>query len=185
MLEDMKYYLSLNLKDYENIGINFEINKFLLFLGIALCVATFVISRKRALLSDTVKQLFRHGATSEEGAKTLSELGLSGSSSIKRALSTDSQLRKMVSFVGEKKLSYEEYIALSKEKQKTADIPDFKTARFYIPEASLDRAKRVYNGYSASLLNTVLICIFLISVTACLIMLSPSIVEFVNSALAP
>lgn len=185
MLDDIRYYLSLNLKDYENIGIDFEINKFLLLAGIVLCVASFVINRKRALLSEMIKQLFRHGATSEEGAKTLGELGLSASRGIRRALSSDySQLRKMVSFVGERRLSYEEYIALSKKKQKTADTPDFKTARFYIPETSLDRAKRVYNGYSASLFNTVLICLFCISVTVCLIMLSPSIVAFVNSSLA-
>ena len=181
---DIKEYLSLNLKDFENIGIDFEINKFLVLVGLSLCIASFIISRRRALLCEMIKQLFRHGATSEEGAKTLGDLGLLGSRGIRRALISDSQMRKLVNFVGERNLSYEEYIALSREKKKTFDVPDFNTARFFVPEKSLDRAKHVYNTYSTSLIHTVLLCLLCISVTVCLIMLSPSIVALVNSSLA-
>ena len=180
---DIEEYLSLNLKDYENIGIDFEINKFLILVGLSLCVASFVISRRRALLCEMIKQLFRHGATSEDSAKTLVELGLLGSRGIRRALSSDSQMRRLVSFVGEKRLSYEEYVALSREKKKTLDVPDFNTARFYVPERSLDRAKHVYNTYSTSLFHTVLVCLLCISVTVCLVMLSPSIASLLNSSL--
>lgn len=184
MLDDIKEYLSLNLKDYENIGIDFEINKFLILVGLALCVASFVISRKRSLISEMIKQLFRHNSTSEQNAKTLKELGLIDSRGIKRSLSADSQLRKMVSFVGERKLSYEEFVALSKEKKKAVDVPDFETARFYIPDEALDRAKYVYNNYSSSLLHTVLLCVLCLSITACLILLSPSIVSLIDASLA-
>lgn len=184
MLDDINEYLSLNLKDYENIGIDFEVNKFLLILGISLCVASFVISRQRSIICEMIKQLFRHSATSKENAKTLGELGLIDSHAIKRSLSSDSQLRRLVSFVGERKLSYEEYVALSKAKKKTVDTPDFASARFYIPEASLDRAKHVYNNYSTSALHTVLLCLLCLAITVCLIMLSPSIISLVDASLA-
>ncbi len=183
MFDDIKEYLSLNLKDYENIGVDFEINKFLILLAIALSVASFVINLKRMMIFEMIKQLFRRGATSEENAKTLGELGLMDSRGIRRALSSDTQLRRLVSFVGERKISYEEYVALPKEKKKTAEVPDLKTARFYIPESSLDRAKYVYNSYNPSFLHTILLCLLYLSVTVCLIMLSPSIVSLIDASL--
>ena len=40
-------YLSVNLADYENIGVNFEISKFLLIVLIGLCISFFVIDWHR------------------------------------------------------------------------------------------------------------------------------------------
>ena len=182
MLDDIKEYLSLNLKDYESFGIDFEINKFFIIVAAALCVTSFIVNYKRSLISEMIKQLFRHNATSEDNAKTLTELGLSESCGIKRALSSDSQLRKMVAIVGEKKLSYEEYIALEKVKKKNALKPDFETARFYIPASSLDRAKHVYNTYNTSILRTLLVCVMLVAITVCIILLSPELLSLIDSA---
>ena len=54
---------------------DFEISKFLLIILAALCISFFVIDWHRGYMLLAVKKLFRHGATSEEGAKTLKELG--------------------------------------------------------------------------------------------------------------
>jgi len=183
MWENIKEFLSLNLRDYENIGINFNINLFILGLTAALCIASFITNYHRSIMVDMIKQLFRHNATSEDAAKTLSELGLAGSRGIKRALCGETQLRKMVSMLGEKKLSYEEYVALQKNKKKTAEAPNFDEARFYISESSLERAKRVYNSYDTSLLRTSLLCLLYFAVAVCIILASPEILTLINSAL--
>ena len=184
MLKDIKEYFSLNLNDYENIGINFEINKFLFLLTIGLCAMAFVVNYRRSLIIDTVRQLFRHNATDDANAKTLAELGLSGSRGIRKALVSDSQLRRMVAIVGEVRPTYEEYVESMKKKGKELPVTDLSTARIYIPEESLDRAKFVYNNYSTSLLKTILICVFIIAISVCLILLSPSILAAIDSAMA-
>ena len=91
MLSDVKEYLSVNLNDYKNIGINFEINKFILFCAIALCVVAFYVNYKRSLMVNTVKQLLRKNAIDEESAKTLVELKLDSSRGIKKAIFTSSE----------------------------------------------------------------------------------------------
>ena len=184
MFSDIKELLSLNLKDYENIGVDFEINKFLLFLAIGLCAASFVINYRRSLIIDTVKQLFRHNATGEENAKTLTELGLMSSSGIRKAVVSDSQLRKMIRVVGEVNPTYDEYLASTKRGGKKLPETDITTARIYIPDESLERAKFVYNTYSTSLLKTILLCVFIIAVTVCLILVSPSVITTVDSILS-
>ena len=49
MLDDIKEYLSLNLNDYGNININFEINKFILLFSS--CVRVYILRKadKRAV----------------------------------------------------------------------------------------------------------------------------------------
>lgn len=183
MLDKLKEYLSINLKDYDNIGIDLEINKFLVILCAALCVSFFIINYKRAIISETVKQLLRHGAVEESAAKTLKELGLDSNGAVRRALSSDTQLRRMVAFVGEVKLSYEEYVAMQKARKKP-DAPNLDEARLYVADGSLERAKHVYNSYNVSLLRTALLCVFCISVTVCLVLLSPELLTFIDSALA-
>ena len=185
MLGTVKEYFSINLKSYEKIGVNFEINKFLLLVAIGLCAVAFVVNYRRSLMIDTIKQLFRHGATEENAAKTLSELGLYGSRGIRKAVISDSQLRRMIRIVGETRPTYEEYVAsMKKSKGSAVSSVDISTARIYIPEEALERAKFVYNTYSTSLLKTALTCIFIIAVAVCLILLSPSLLSFIDSALA-
>lgn len=184
MFSDIKEYFSLNLKDYENIAVNFEINKFLVLVAIGLCAVAFVVNYRRSLIIDTVKQLFRYGATDEESAKTLAELGLSGSRGICKAVISDSQLRKMIAIVGEVRPSYEEYVEAMKKGKDDIPSTDLTTARIYIPSSSLERAKYVYNTYNTSLLKTFLSCVFILALTACLILLSPTLLSIINDALA-
>ena len=182
MLDDIYEYLSINLKSYENIGIDLEINKLLFLVAFALCAVFFVVNYKRSLISEAIRQLLRHGALSEDSAKTLGELGLSDSRGIRKELSGDSQLRRMVMIVGEKKLTYEEYVALQKQKKKP-DAPDLDTARIYIAPESLERAKFIYNNYNTSIMKTLLLCVFCLAISVCLMLLSPGLLSLINSSL--
>ena len=105
-----KNYLSLNLNEYENIGMNLPIVKLLLAVAVAFIVAIIIINYSKRNLYLMVKQLMRHGAMGEESAKTLSELKLNEIRGIKRALVNSSQMKSIVGTVGEEKLSYEEYL---------------------------------------------------------------------------
>ena len=179
MLDIIKEYLSVNLKDYESFDVDFEINKFLVILAVAMCVAFFVINYNHHIISQTIKQLFRHGAFSEDSAKTLSELRLADSCGIKKALLNNSQLRRMVAIVGEVKPTYDEYVAKNKKIVK----PNVDDARIYIRPESLDRAKQVFNTYNSSIFRTLLVCILCIAVTVCLILVMPEILSLFDSAI--
>ena len=111
-------YLSVNLADYENIGVNFEISKFLLIVLVGLCISFFVIDWHRGYMLLAVKKLFRHEAVDEASAKTLGELGLERSFSVRWALSRDTRLSKIVRRVGAVDYTYEEYIELMKQRKK-------------------------------------------------------------------
>ena len=183
MLDDVKEYLSVNLNEYENIGINFEINKFLLLCAAALCVAAFYVSYKHSIIVNTIKQLIRHNATDEESAKTLSELGLADSGGIRKAIFSSTRLRKMITVIGEVRPTYEEYVAAQKEKKKIATA-DPLAVRIYIPAEAMDRAKHVYNTYNTSLVRTLLACVMFIAFAVCLIFIMPELLVFINGALA-
>ena len=183
MLDDIKEYLSLNLNDYGNININFEINKFILLCAVAMCAFSFFISYKRSILADTVKQLLRHNATDEESAKTLGELGLADSRGIRNAIFTSAQLRRMITVVGECRPTYEEYVAAQKEKKKL-DEQDPLAVRIYIPEEAMDRARYVYNTYSSSVSHTLLACVMFISLAVCLILVMPELLTMIDNSLA-
>ena len=183
MLDDVKEYLSVNLNNYENIGINFEINKFILLCAVALCVVAFYVNYRRALMVNIVKQLLRKNAISEESAKTLAELRLDSSRGIKKAIFTSSQLRRLISIVGESRPTYEEYVAAQKEKKKI-DSPDPTAVRIYIKAESMDRAKHIYNTYNVSILNTSLACVLIIAFGVCLVLVMPELLTVINGALA-
>ena len=95
-------YISLNMKNYPNLGFDFEIVKVLLIAAVVLCVVFCVMDfhKKNAYL--IIKQLMRHEAKNPESAKTLSELSLSENRAVRRSLASSSQIRSVVGRVGEK-----------------------------------------------------------------------------------
>lgn len=107
-------YLCLNLKDY-GFGIDFEINKILIILFVGLCIACFFVNYNQSNLALVLRKLIRSGAIGESNAKTLSELGLSSSKPVKKLLlKSGGPMKSIISYVGEVKLTYEEYIANEK-----------------------------------------------------------------------
>ncbi len=183
MFEKIVYeYFFINLKDYPNINIDFEINVFLLILTVALSVCFFISTYYRHGMQRIMKQLARFGAKDEETAKTLGELGLGKAAVIKYALSRENRLTRIVGRVGEPKYTYEEYIELEKKK---GGIPrekiDFSTARFYIREEKIGEAKHIIETYGTSIVRTILYCVFFMALYVCIALLMPEILTGINA----
>lgn len=200
-----KDYICLNTKDYANIGFNFEIVKVLLITAVVLCVVFCMMDfhKKNAYL--LIKQLMRHEAKDPASAKTLSELGLAQNKSVRRAIATSSQIRSVVGRVGERELTYEEFLAIEKKKKensliykifkrkkKTDSEPateieekplDVDSIGLYIKQDRVDYASRIYNGADISVLRMVLRCVFVMAVAVCFTMLMPELLTLVNNIL--
>lgn len=207
-----KNYLSLNLNEYENIGMNLPIVKLLLAVAVAFIVAIIIINYSKRNLYLMVKQLMRHGAMGEESAKTLSELKLNEIRGIKRALVNSSQMKSIVGTVGEEKLSYEEYLEKKRairEAKKAEDKGgffkrvgsvilgffytkdealfseiDFSAARFYIKEEGKGRASKIYNSSEITPLRTAFTCVFIGLFFVGLMFAMPEALNWINSLLA-
>ena len=174
-----KYFL-INLKDYPNIGINLEINVLVLAFTLGVVFASFMINYHRGYTYFTVKRLLRHGALDEKGAKTLDELGIN-SLSVRFALSRSGQLSKLVRRVGETHYTYEEYVA--KKNTKEGKI-DFSTARFFLDETQLDRARHISEAEPPSLAKAILFAVMILAIGICLFLLMPEILTAINNFLA-
>lgn len=197
-------YLCLNMKDYPNIGFDFEIVKVLLVSAIVLCVVFCVMDfhKKNAYL--IIKQLMRHEARSSDSAKTLSELGLASSKPAKRALASP-QLRSVVGRIGEKKMTYEEFLENEKLKKKrmlakfgigkknaekgealeaNASSATNEDVRYYIMEERSAYASKIYNGADISVLRMILRCVLVMAIAVCFTMLMPELLSFANNIFA-
>ena len=183
MFEVLKKCFAINLNDYENINFDLEINKVILGAFCALMVGIVLLSIYRGTVRTVLMQLIRHGASAEENAKTLEELGLEKSRAVKQFLSGDNILTKMVSRVGEKKYSYKEYTELSKEEMRKTDKVDFSSARFYIKEEMKDRANVFVEKYVTSIPRTAASCVFVAIICICIIACMPEILNGINNLL--
>ena len=106
----IKNYFLVDLADYFDIGTSFYINVCVLAIFIAYVGVVLFTSYYRKAMYFSVKQLLRHGADSEESAKTLAEIGLGENRAVKRLLSREGQLTNVVCRVGEVRYTYEEYL---------------------------------------------------------------------------
>lgn len=179
-------YLSVNLADYENIGIDLEISKLLLLVLVGLCISFFVIDWHRGYMLLAMKKLFRHEALDEASAKTLEELGLSRSRSVKWALTHETRLSKIVKWVGKPEYTYEEYVELMKQKRKNrekeeTERPDLATAKFYICTERLDEAREIEQNYSSSVVKTALFSLMFVIIFVGITLIMPELLSFINS----
>ncbi len=199
-----KKYVLLNLSDYDSFrGFDFYITVFLWVLTAALCVGIFIMNHRKNNTVRVVKQLLRHGARTEDGAKSLPELGIKTSWVTKRLLSDGARMSRFVKRVGAKELTYEEYVASLKKKKKKKSqdeskkeasgenddlkksaAVDFSTARFYIPESSDNEAKRVLGKRESTLWQSALASVFCISLSVCLTFLLPVLLGLIDTILA-
>lgn len=181
MLDVLKRCFSINLNEYENININLEINKVILLAFCALAIGVVFLNVYRGNIRLCVSQLLRHGATDKDSAKTLTELGLADSKTVKFLLSRDTLLTKTVAALGEKKYTYEEYKALNKSERKTKI--DFTSEAFYIREGKTDRARDILEKYVTSSARTVTSCVLIAIVCICVIACMPGILNVINNLL--
>jgi len=182
--ELVELFLSINLKDYENLKLDFKINIFLIALFIGALIAIIISSIYRSTVYLTANRLLRKEAVGEESAMTLSELGIN-LWRVRYVLSGNSRLRDIISIKGELKPTYEEYIEQMKAKKTDSDKPNFDEAKFYIQPDKVDKAKEILLKSNTSTLNIVLSCVLLFIVTVTLIILMPEILSWLNGVLAP
>ena len=183
MLDKIKDYFSINLADYENINFSLEINKVILGSFIALTVGVIILNVQRGNMRLVIMQLTRHGATDKESAKTLTELGLNNSRTVKKLLSGKNALTSTVARVGETEYDYDTYVAMSKEEKKAAEHIDFTKAAFYIRPEKSDRAAFIRERYETSVLRVALFSVMLAIICGCVIVCMPGILETVNDLL--
>lgn len=180
MLDIFKKCFAINLGDYENIGINLEINVVVLGAFIAVILGVVFLNVYRGNLKLMIMQLTRHGATNEDGAKTLKELGLYDSRIIRRMLAGHNMLTQVVARVGATEYDYETYVKMSAQERKEAEKIDFDFARFYIKEGEINRAGFVIERYVVSLPRTLVTCVFIAILCGCVIAWMPGILNVVN-----
>ena len=160
-MESLKRFLLLDLADFENLGVPFPIGLVLTGVILAIIIATFVINYRKLYTTHLLRQLIRHGATSEECAKTLSELRAS-SFAIRHALMRGGKLTYIVKMQGAEDQTYEEYVAKAKEKGYREERIDFSTARFYIPEDKLELAEKTLEHPTDGWLSPIIISVALV-----------------------
>ena len=183
MYKVLKECFSINLNDYDNIGINLEINKVILGAFIALIVGVVFLNLYRGSIKLVLMQLTRHGAKNEEDAKTLSEIGLNNNKVVRWMLKRENLLTKIVGRKGEKKYEYEEYKALSNKERVEIEKFDIDTAEFYIKEEQSTLAAGAMERYGTSVQRTVMTCVFIALVSICVIACMPEILDVVNDLL--
>lgn len=173
----------LNLKDFENIGIDFYINIFLFGLAFCICIFSVLFEINRGAISLALKQIIRHGAVGEQNAKTLSDLGLINNKLIKYSLTRKTSLSRMISRVGAPYFTYEEYMKLPPSEKKKIGKFDIASAQFFIQESEVDNANKIYKSYSFSLGRVILFCLLVLLLYALLTVFSYEIICLINSAL--
>ena len=183
MYEFYKKFFLLNLKDYQNINIDFPITVLLFALSLAFVAVIIIVNFRRNRIELLIRQLKRRDAVSEESALTLSEIKLDNFV-FRKMLSSEGQLTKLVGRAGEKKYTYEEYIALTKGKNNMESI-DFRKARFYLRNESDERTKHILEGSSPTVLNTVLLCVLVLASFVCISFIMPGILNIINNLLEP
>ena len=183
MFKIFKEWFSVNLNDYDNIGVNLEINKVIFGAVIALIIGVIVLDLYRANIKLMVTQLTRHNAKNEDYAKTLSSIGLNNNKIIRWLLTKENFLTKIVGRKGEKKFEYEEYKTLSNKERIEAEKFDIETAEFYIREDKSDLAAGVMEKYGASVQSTVMTCVLIAIVSICIIACMPEMLEMINNLL--
>lgn len=179
-------YFNVNLSDYPAFGFDFNVSLLVFGIFIGITAAIVIATLRRSASTLVLRQLLRHEATGEGEAKTLCELGLAERSTVKSVLSSDKTLRRFVSLVGEKAVSYEDYAAMTKEERTRFDKErsiDFSAAAFFIPEDKVEQATRAVQSDASSPVTAVLLCAIMLSAYILLSVMLPSILSFAASLL--
>ena len=204
MYEFYHYYMSINLKNYPNICYDMKVGWVLLALTVGVMLAAVFITLQRNSMISLIKKLSRTEATSEESARTLKELGLDNLL-VRGLIKSSGRVKRLVTYVGKKELSYEEYIEATKSKRrffgliKKKEKPeeatkeessvklekiDFTTAKFYLCDRESEETKNLVDARKTSILNMVLFCILILCIFVFLMVLMPSILNVIDDFLA-
>lgn len=183
LIDFYNQYFLVNMKDYSNLQIDLEINRIILYFLLGIIVTMIIFNYRNAGNIKLVKKLLRYEATNEENSKTLDELNLNTLNS-RLSLSGNGRVKRLIKRVGEVELSYDEYVQQMKSKDFKAEKIDFATAKFYIPEESINEANILADSKNSSLVSTILLILLLISIYVLLLFLMPSILTLLNNIFA-
>ena len=115
-----KRYILLNLNEYDAFGgFDFYVSIFIAALTVLICIGVFISNTRKNTMVNMVKQLHRHEANSEERAKTLKQLHVKNTFILRRLLSEQTRLSRVVLRVGAVTPTYEEYVEQMKAKKKS------------------------------------------------------------------
>ncbi len=190
----------LNLNEYDAFeGFDFYINIFLGVLSIALCFGIFIVNTRKNFMIRTVKQLYRHGANTEENAKSPSELRIKNTLFARKMLLGSNRLSRAICRVGDVKMTYEEYLEREKTKKQNRKKrlserkdpsefvdrkPDFDTSKFYIGADVDMNAKSIISKSPTSLWQNILLCVFVVCITVCITLVMPGLLSLLDSWLS-
>lgn len=204
MYEIYRYYMSINLKNYPNIGYDMKVGWVLLAMTVGVMLAAVFITLQRNSMIWLIKKLSRTESTSEESARTLKELGLDNFL-VRGLIRSSGRVKRLVTYVGKTELTYDEYVkatkskrrffGLIKKKEKSEEIIkenapiklekiDFATAKFYLCDAKSEETKNLIDARKTSILNMVLFCILIFCIFVFLMILMPSILDIIDDFLA-
>ncbi len=176
-------HIFLDFKDYPNIKIGFPIGMFLILAAISLCIAVFIINKRKATVSLVARSLLRYEALSPESAKTLSSLHLDDKS-IKSSLMRGGVIPVLLTRADFKKPSFHEYQKMSREERKSTDKIDFEKERFYLNPKNRELAETIAGGEEGSMLKTIILAVAILAIFAILFIVMPDLLELVNTWLA-
>ena len=196
-----KRYILLNLNEYDAFGgFDFYVSIFIAALTVLICIGVFISNTRKNTMVNMVKQLHRHEANSEERAKTLKQLHVKNTFILRRLLSEQTRLSRVVLRVGAVTPTYEEYVEQMKAKKKSKrnkkaegvnaetvspdQAIDYDNALFYLSSEKEDDAKNILSKSTTTLWQNVLLCVFFISLSVCLIFIMPEILDLANSLLS-
>ena len=170
--------LSVNLKDYGEIETDLNISYILLFLSLGVCVAVVINNLLSSASVSLLRALLRHEAEGEGNAKTLAELGLEKSPILRYALASNLKLCRLVSAVDEKKLSYDEFIALSKKEQRRYGAKrEVSSSPLFISAEKKAQAENALHA-EASIGATLISCLLVLAVCFLLLLALPTLLSF-------
>lgn len=117
-------YLCINLSDYKNIGLSFEINKLITILAIGLLIAAFGIYKHQSNMHMLLKKLARLESFDASSAKSLEELNLATSKSIRRlATNREGALRRCILIAPENSVDNNRGSNDENESDETTELP--------------------------------------------------------------
>lgn len=171
---------TLNVNDVISGGPDIRINLIMLAITLGIIIGTVIMGIYKHYTVIILKQLIRHEAIGEANAKTLSELRLSDSRLLKYYLSHKGQITLIVGRVGEKQYTYEEMVAMQKEKANKEEKIDFSSAAFYIREDKANKASYVYENENPSVIRILLYCVIFLAIYFALAALMPEIIKIID-----
>lgn len=187
MKEIIDKYFFLDVADYLPIGMSLYLNEILFFLFLGIGLAALIAGWQRGVLYRGMRVFLRKKAVGEENAKTPAELGITEKKDLMRALGEGGILRKTVAVRGEVRPTYEEYLAAEREKKQNKNKKekelkeDLSGKAFYLPEAEVDRASRIYERGAPSKLATALFLPAILALYVGIAMLMPSVLSLFAS----